>query len=225
MPALPPVPDTLRLTLKYSSYGDADIINRWYHSYEGGPPDSADLGLLLLQVFAAWGAQLKALYATTMELIELEAVDLSSATAGAATLTEATTGTRAGTQLPLNCAALLNFKVSRRYRGGKPRMYIPFGVDADLLDPQHWTVANAAGFATQWGAFIGEIDGFLAGTTTVGPQVNVSYYEGFTSVLNPITGRTKDVAKPRADPLVDLIVATECNPRIGTQRRRIGIRT
>jgi hypothetical protein len=51
--------------------------------------------------------------------------------------------------------------------------------------------------------------------------VSVSYYEGFTSVTNPITGRTKDVSKLRTGgPVVDVVSAIIVANGPKSQRRR-----
>ncbi|MGH9123011.1 MAG: hypothetical protein ACRDYC_13890, partial [Acidimicrobiales bacterium] len=57
-----------------------------------------------------------------------------------------------------------------------------------------------------------------------GSLSSISYYKGFTSVLNPVTGRTRDVPKVRAGadlPVpIDTVTALIVNPKPGSQRRR-----
>ncbi len=52
-------------------------------------------------------------------------------------------------------------------------------------------------------------------------QVNVSYYEGFKVVTDPLTGRSRNVSQLRPEgPAVDRITSFSINPKLGSQRRR-----
>ncbi|MBA0087123.1 MAG: hypothetical protein HRJ53_19235 [Acidobacteria bacterium Pan2503] len=121
-----------------------------------------------------------------------------------------------------NDCALVNLHIARRYRGGKPRQYWPFGVITDLNNTKNWNTSfqtavnnamialNSAAIAMAW-----------TGGNIAAP-VNVSYYHGFTVVTNPITGRARNVPKLKATPDVDTITGQSCNQRVATQRRRQG---
>ncbi|MGO9750265.1 MAG: hypothetical protein ACLP8S_05560 [Solirubrobacteraceae bacterium] len=52
-------------------------------------------------------------------------------------------------------------------------------------------------------------------------QVNVSYYEGFQVVTDPLTGRSRNVSQLRSEgPVVDRITGFSINPKLGSQRGR-----
>lgn len=52
-------------------------------------------------------------------------------------------------------------------------------------------------------------------------QVNVSYYEGFEVVTDPVTGRSRNVPQLRpGGPVVDKITGFSINPKLGSQRLR-----
>jgi hypothetical protein len=169
----------------------------------------------------AWGADIKPLQTSNITMNEVVCEDLSSLSGATGIWTGAYAGNRSGTPLTAQVCALVNFHIARRYRGGKPRMYLPAGVEGDLTDARTWgntftaavvtgiNALNAAAAAAPW-----------SGASAIG-QVNVSYYLGFASAQNPITLRWKNYSTPRATPLVDVITSASCNPLVGTQRRRI----
>jgi hypothetical protein len=124
--------------------------------------------------------------------------------------------------LTANDCALLNIKIQRRYRGGKPRLYLPWGSDADVQDAQHWKSASI----TTFNSAILTHTNYVVGQTWAGGGfdhlVNVSYYQGFKVVTSPTTGRARNVSTLRAGgPQIDNWVgAATFNTRIATQRRR-----
>jgi hypothetical protein len=50
--------------------------------------------------------------------------------------------------------------------------------------------------------------------------VNVSYYNGFTVVTNPTTGRARNVPTLRGTPVVDTVTGIVARVQVGSQRRR-----
>jgi hypothetical protein len=155
------------------------------------------------------------------ELVQVKVEDLSSATAAVGEAEPTQTGTRTGSAIGIQVAAVLSEEIARRYRGGHPRLYFPFGTVTDLADEQQWTGAFQAALSTSWIAFLTALAGDVwTGGGTVAP-INISYYEGFTNHTYP-SGRVRPVPTLRSVPVVDPIVAVQTNPLIGTQRRRTG---
>lgn len=219
MPALPDVPNVLRVDLQWTVGGDLDVITRMFFSYSGGAPSAADCVTIAASVYTD-AAAMKALWESGTDLIGVKVTDLSSATGGVGEHSQVTSGTGATASMPGSVAVLVNYVITRRYRGGKPRSYLPFGSEADIATRQTWvgtfvTAVNSA-LATYFAAVIGT----TGGGTTISQHVNVSYYDGFTVVVNPITGRSKNVSKPRTTPLVDTISSFATSSRPGSQRRR-----
>jgi hypothetical protein len=114
-----------------------------------------------------------------------------------------------------------SYTIQRRYRGGHPRGYWPFGVTTDLQNDVDWTAAFVTACNTGFSTFFTAL--FAAGWTGAGTltQVNVSYYDGFTVVVSPTTGRARNVPTLRVSPVQDTILIVACKVSIGTQRRRI----
>jgi len=130
-------------------------------------------------------------------------------------------GTRPGLPNGAGVAALINFRVARRYRGGKPRVYVPLFVSDDLTPRLTWSQPAFDAGTAGWAAFM---DGVLNGMPPplrVAGQVNDSYYEGFKVVTDPRTGRSRNVSLVRPDgPAIDAITGFSINPKLGSQRRR-----
>lgn len=221
MPALPAVPNVARVEIQFNDEGDALIQSRLYWRYSGGPPSGADATSLANQIYAGAAAEFAPLLETTKTLIGVRFTDLSSASGADATHAANTPGTRSGNRLPASTCTLAVHIIGRRYRGGKPRTYWPFGTDSDLATAQAWTTGFSSALGGAWLGFFTAMNGYTAGSTALTAEVAVSYYHGFTVVTNPITGRAKNVSTLRAAPVVDTVTTTLWPTKLASQRRRI----
>jgi hypothetical protein len=113
-------------------------------------------------------------------------------------------------------------KIARRYRGGKPRTYLPMGDSGYLLNPQEWNT-TFLGLAQ---AALNQIISDYAVTTvagcSLGTLVNVSYYSGFTIRPSPpIAGvRAKNIPTVRTAAVVDAVTSWTAEAKLASQRRR-----
>jgi hypothetical protein len=115
---------------------------------------------------------------------------------------------------------LVNYVIGRRYRGGKPRSYFPWGTVADLQGRQNWTAGFLTNVNTNLATAFAAMIGANAGSTVVTAHVNVSYYLGSKVVIDPITGRAHNVSIARDVPVVDTIDSFKTSPTVASQRRR-----
>jgi hypothetical protein len=138
---------------------------------------------------------------------------------GEGTHTASVAGTDANPGLAGGTATLVNFAINRRYRGGKPRIYLPWGSSAKLQSKQQWMTSYVSAVGTAMDNIVTGYIGSSAGTTTISDQINVSYYEGFTTFTTP-SGRVKNLSKLRVTPSEDIIIAHAVNPVPSSQRRR-----
>ena len=221
MPALPNVPDVIRISWRWTADADLDVVSRIYMEYAGTAPTNADMTTFAGASLAHMQGRFIGYWTSDVELVECVATDLSSPTAGTGSAAGTYAGTLAGAPTSANNCTLMNFLVNRRYRGGKPRVYLPFGNSTTLHDKQTWASTWIANMNSQWPAFISDLQSSPPGTATLSNQVNVSYYSGFTVFTTP-SGRAKNISTLRTGgPHVDVIVGANCNPKVGSQRRRV----
>jgi hypothetical protein len=220
MPALPNVTDVLRVELKWSIGSDTSIFTRLHFSFAGTGPTPTDCLTIAGDIGTSWVSDLKPLVFTGNELTSIRVTDLTTSSAGDATLPVTDNGSRTGSFLPAGACLLGNYEISRRYRGGKPRSYWPFGVQGDMQTGQTWTTSFQSAATTGVVNFFAAVSLITWGSSNITGPVNVSYYDGFTVVTDPVTGRARNKPKPRTTPLVDPINAETVNPVIAYQRRR-----
>jgi hypothetical protein len=146
MVVLPNAPNCCQAVLNGLNQG-----TRWqntlHFSYPVGTTlTGANLTALLNGIESAWTAQIAPICNTNVTLVSLAAVDLNSRTGPIASHTPATpiAGTRAGTAMPTQVAAVASWTIQNRYRGGHPRTYFPAGVLADVSAGHLWTTRLSA---------------------------------------------------------------------------------
>jgi hypothetical protein len=221
---VPPLPSPgliLRANWRVADESGIPAGSRIYLSYHGTPPTQAVINAIATGIATAWNTDLASMTATTDTLDFVEVQDLSSDTGLVGTATPSDAGTRSGTALPASVAANVQHIIGRHYRGGKPKTFVRAGVIGDLhaTSTNTWSDAFIASMTTQWQAFVSSVLGISGGNLS--NIVNVSFYSGFTSVLNPVTGRTRDVPKIRDSAVVDVITDALVHAKLGSQRRRL----
>ena len=220
MPALPPVPGVVRVRYGYD-FADSPNVGTYQHfTYTGPSPSGANCLTLAQAIFDASQVHFEGVMQGACTFTSVRVTDLSSQTGGDATFSGAAAGARPGGTIPSSIAFVSDYQIERRYRGGKPRSYWPWGTDSDLASPDKWAAATVTEFIGVQGALNGIVVGQSAGSTQLSTQCSVSYYEGFASFQNPITGRWRNAPKPRTVPVIDLIVSSTGRTLLGHQRRR-----
>lgn len=220
MPALPPVASVLKLSLLWTLGSDTDASTRLYWLYSGTPPTNATCVSLSSNINGIVSTNLAALFPSATVYRGCEVTDLTSSTAGTGITSVTTPGTRSGGILPAGVNMLVNYSLGRRYRGGKPRSYYPFGVSTDVTTEQTWTSAFITATTTALTNFNTAMNVLTVTGCSLTRQVNISYYQGFTAVENTVTGRWRNVPKQRTTPLTDSITSFTANQKFGSQRRR-----
>lgn len=221
MPPLPAVQNVIRLNAHYTIGSDTTTGSRWFFRYTGTAPDAAGLNAWCANVDSRWRTNCIALYGGNVSVTLWTAVDLSSANGAYGQFTSTAIGTRTGAAVSASTTVNCNYKINRRYRGGKPRTYFPFGTVPDMLTPQNWQ-NNFLGLCQA-----GVQGWFTDITTTQKPSsvttlehVNVSYYSKFDDNGHPITPGPPgwDV---RPVPKVDPILGPQIQTPYGAQRKRV----
>jgi hypothetical protein len=192
---------------------------RFYLSYSGSAPTGPNCVTLAGDVAAAWATHLSPLWTSQTTLNEVDVLDIATDSGHSGVWTGADAGSRAGTTIPVQCTDNVEFNIARRYRGGKPRFYLPAGVEGDLATEAKWgpdyiNEVNAAVLA-----FFNEITALSIGAMGTLTHVMLSYYKGFTNHANS-SGRERAVPTYRATALHDDIAGYAMKAVIGSQKRR-----
>jgi hypothetical protein len=223
MPPLPPVtsPACVKVEFKTNTTAAELAGSRFFLSYAGGPPDSADLNTLATVVSNGWNTNIAPSVNSAESLVSVVITDLSSATGAIGEDLTVHDGTHGGTQLPASACMVMNHHILRRYRGGRPRTYLRVGNDGDIVDADQWSSGILTSVLDAWEAWIAEI----IATTGIGVTdlaiANISYKEGNLVFTTP-SGRARNIPQPRpGGPLVDAIQSTTPAAKIGSQRRRL----
>lgn len=221
MPALPVVNKVLRVSLTFALDQDLGARVGFFKRYAGVAPTNGQLntfcdGIGDLFVSTDMNDLMNDTYSVTL----IEATDLSSDVAAIGSDATERPGTRAGSVLPADNAVLCSHRVARRYRGGHPRNYWPFGSSGDVEDAQTWDGDFITNCDTAFDAFYGGINALGWASAGTIDSVNVSYYQGFEVFMGP-TGRARNISTVRDEPVIDTITAHTASVGIASQRSRL----
>lgn len=216
MPALPSPGSVLKLNINWAIEGDALGETVHFFSYGGGPPSAGALSAFANTAVANGLTQFQALCNDQVGMIAATARDLSSAMGAEASAGTPWVGTRGTALTPPAAAVVVAHSISRHYRGGHPRTYLPLGVAGDINVSGRWATALTTAVQTAWGAWVASLIG-VSGVTNI---VNVSYYGPPNRIITSSTGRVRTVSTVRTVPIVDAITGHVTRSNIGSQRRR-----
>lgn len=221
-PPLPPVTDVLKATLIWDVGSDLNVQCVTHWEYSGGPPTGADCTTLAGLIRSSMNTNGTTLLNNSFFFSGVDVLDLNSSSGASGIHISNFAGTRSGVDLTGGTAVLVNHAISRRYRGGKPKSFLPWGVAGDLLTPQTWTTGLVSAADTAWANFVTGVIGSVGGSTTIASHVNVSYFQGFTNVPYGSPTKYRRVPTLRSGgPVVDVITSSSINNRPSSQRRRL----
>ena len=127
-----------------------------------------DLATLLTAIGSAWSGSLGQQLVATASLTELKGVWIIPG--GGEIVGSDTTvrgGSHAGTQMPnLSTCAVINWRVDKYYRGGKPRTYMPGVAEAVTSDFVHLSTTEIANYQTRAATFRNSVNALTAGAIT-----------------------------------------------------------
>lgn len=217
----PPLPASpcLRVKLDYTNADSYRGGNRFFLSYSGTAPTAAQCVTIANDIATAWNGNIAALVHSDWGLSEVDVQDISSLTGAFGTQAVDYVGTYTGSLLPASAATNVEFDISRRYRGGKPRIFWPPPSSSALLDAGHWSTAFITAVTSGNAAFWAAVAAISVGTVGTLAHVNLSYYTGFKNITNS-SGRTRAVPQYRDSALLDTITGYAIKDEVGSQRRR-----
>jgi len=216
-----PLPDTpcLRVRLVYNEASLGEAGNRFYLSYGGSAPTGANCTTLASDIEAAWLSHLAPLINEEYYITEVDVLDIATDSGKSGVWSGSVQATRAGNAPPFQCATNVEYDIDRRYRGGKPRIYLPPGLLDDMADPAHWDSGFISAVNSGVGAFFSAVEALSVGAVGTLAHVNLSYYQGFTNITNS-SGRERAVPTYRSEAKHDVVQGYACKGVIGSQKRR-----
>lgn len=215
MPPLPAVPNVCKVIVS-SIRSDANVENIFHIGYSGTAPSAAQLATYLTSDFVpATETLYNAEGSTDLTGDTVEMIDLSSSTGATQSEGLTVSGVRTGDFAPASAAVVVSWAIDRRYRGGHPRTYFPFGTAGtyEASSSKLWDTGFIDAIGTAIGVWVAAITGVTVGATVFEDLVNVSYVD---KNLNPTPPYR------RTTPIVDTIVGSVVKQRICSQRRRLG---
>lgn len=223
MPPLAPVPNVARIDIDFGLEGDPVAGCHLFFESNGTVPTVANLDSIAAQVATAYSAHLNAHLAATRTCNEVVVTDLTSPTSARGSAAVGASGGGPSVDQVAGLAAVINYPIARRYRGGKPRGYWPLTSTLVLTTAGVWSGGSAATLTTDFQAFLAAVLASSAGSYSFLNHVNVSYFQGFTNVAYGSPTKYRRVPTPRSPgPITDVIApGTAIVSEIpGNQRRR-----
>jgi hypothetical protein len=211
----------VRIELRWTVGADLSALTRFFCRYSAAVPTANDLELAIIGIRNAGTAHIKPLQHENVRQTEINITDLNTSTGHQAELAGWGQGAELLHELPASTCVLMNYKVARRYRGGKPRGYWPLGVGDNMSNMQTWSTTFVSEAQAGLTAFLIAVEEAGTGAWHPGTQVNVSYFEKGTWVNDPVTGRPRYIPKRKEPPHVDEISGRFVSNRIASQRRRL----
>lgn len=218
---LVPLPDvpTMRVRVIGTDGPGNDWGTRFYLSYGGSAPTGANCTTLAGDISSAFSAHLASLMTSNSIMNEVDVLDIATDSGLSGQDHTVVAGTRSGTSMPAQVATNIEYGIARRYRGGKPRAYWPFGVMGDESNVSMWGSSFIGDCNTGIEAFFTAVEALSVGAVGTLTHVNLSYYKGFTNHTST-SGRESAVPTYRATALHDDITGYFTKALISSQRRR-----
>lgn len=212
----PPVPNVIRVDFIQSS-ATGDTLNTM-HIQMSGAIDQQDLIDLDTHLPGEWhadiGAHLNSGLSSDTGLKAIKYTDLTSPTGASLFAPHVDPNQESSQATPLNACVLISAKESYRYRGGHPRLYFSPGSVTDTAPGQYeWSGATLATWTTDMAHFLAAVNGYSYTSGHTGFLCNVHYID---KAVNPVPPYY--VPSPVVRPVVQFVP----QPRICTQRRRLG---
>lgn len=221
MAPLPFVAHALRADILWTDDADLDVLTRLHFAYAGDAPSAADCESIAANLWTAMETNPLDMAGPNTSLRGVDVIDLSGESAATGTHLDTSPGRSIGAGvLPAGVCALVNYQIARRYRGGKPRSYLPFGTGANIDTNGRWTSGFKTTLEANLDLFFAAAALITAGTTDLGGPISIGYYSGYDTPRPRSNGHLYYPPKPRTVPKVDPITGWTLNPKPGSQRRR-----
>jgi hypothetical protein len=218
LPALPNVPNVAKIQLR-STLGDDTNIQNTFHASFTGSPTPADANAWALAVVNSWVSEIAPLVTSAFVLNDCIVTDLTSATGAVGSDIANHAGTNAAASTPAAVAMVIRYEISRRYRGGHPRVYLAGLPFSDVTGENQWTTASINSMEAAWTLFMTAASAYSSSNVQAKAIVNVSYVDGHTWAQDS-RGNWHREPVYRSSPITDIVTSYIVNPVCASQRRR-----
>lgn len=204
---LPNVPGIVKLQYFFTLGTDSNVMTHLFFGAPGGGAyPGPDLQGFVNLAHSSYVTNLKSLHTNQTILTKIVVTDLHDPSTIQYQWAGSEPGTRSLGPPSAQVAVIQNMKLARRYRGGHPRVYWPWGNNGDISSPQSWSASFVGLCQTGINNYVAALQAYSS-TALNAPQLsNVSYWHA---------------GALRATPVVDVVLSSVINPIPGTQRRRL----
>jgi hypothetical protein len=219
----PPLPDnpSIRLRLIYNKGTAGEGGNRFYMNYSGTAPTAANCATIATDVAAAWLTHMAPVTEENYYLNEVDCLDIATDMGASGTWSGANQGSDAGAAVPASVSMNIDFTIAERYRGGKPRIYLPPPSVTGLGSVNQWSTGTLTSVNSAWSGFINEVLALSVGAVGTLSHVLLSYYSGVYTTSPPWRGPGYKYPPKYRDTAMSLpITGYAAQTIVGSQRRR-----
>lgn len=195
------------------------VTHHWRNGVSSTPWSQADLDLLCLTVYDAWGTSLKANTAVNVDTREVDGIDLTSSSGVGSVYTHTpVAGLLSGGLQPSSVCMVIQNRIAARYRGGHPRTFWPVGTVAQFSGEALWSPTFMTSITNNVVSFISAVRAasysFGAGTLNhVIPRYTYNIVDDPTS---------HKYRRTRSGLLsVDTVQSYFAQAKVGSQRKRL----
>lgn len=215
MVQLPATDRGLRIVLS-GTYGTTKWANVMHAQYATvSKPASADLNVLAGLIKTNFASNILYSSSTTCIVTQCLIVDIGQAdfTGASGIDTVSTPGNGVGASLSAQIAVTISWQISRRYRGGHPRTYIPGILSSIIADNRSISQTAASQLQSHAETFRNYVNGLSMPSGGAIKLGQFSYYHGHDASHKPIL---------RPTPIWDQFIGSHVDQRLDSQRRRLG---
>lgn len=199
-------PPAIRFAFEQTMAG-VSIVNVFWTKVDPSVDVPVALDALAENVYGDFSAYLSPLQCNVLSLVSCKALYYGPVGEYSGEYVHTTAGTKSTTALPNDVAAVASWHIARTYRGGHPRTYLAGLPVSDLTSSIEFSAGALADY-------LGAFQDFRTG-------MNAQSSDDFDTVTLGTMSRSAG-GVPRVDTLFEPYTSVAIQPRVCSQRRRLG---
>jgi hypothetical protein len=206
--------------LDYTDITTLRAGSRFYLRFTGAASSTSDLGTLATDISNLWNTNLAPVICDNFALTEVDVLDITTHTGLANFWTGSHGGSMGGQEEASQVSTNVEFLIGQRYRGGKPRMFLPPPAVSARANAVSWSSTHLSNVNTAMSNFMSGIAALSIGALGTLSHIVLSYYSGFVNHTNT-SGRTRSVPQYRSPNALHYpVTGYAAKAEMGSQRRR-----